>query len=129
MDHYDPLQAPDPKEWLALDDDERGVLVEDYHRRAGIRVPNVKVHAAIHATVETQAALADETPVRRTLDRLMSEGLDRHDAVHAIGSALMDLIYDVVNKPDEDADPAFFAAVEELTAEDWLRPDGELTED
>ncbi len=129
MQHYDPLQAPDPKEWLALDEGERIVLAEDYHRRAGIRLPNVKVHAAIHAAVETQAAMADETPVRRTLDRLMSAGLDRHDAIHAIGSVVMDLIYEVVNKPDEDADPAFFATVEELTAEDRLRPDGEVTED
>jgi len=131
MQHYDPLQAPDPKEWLALDEAERIALAEDYHRRAGIRLPKVQVHAAIHATVETQAALADETPVRRTLDRLMSEGLDRHDAIHAIGSVLMDLVYDVTNDPDEHADPNahYFAAVEELTAEDWLRPDGEVTED
>src|SRR5215813_2177430 len=90
MDHYDPLQAPDPKEWLALDEGERIALADEYHRRAGIRLPKVQIHAAIHATVETQAALGDETPVRRTLDRLVSEGLDRHEAIHAVGSVLVD---------------------------------------
>src|ERR1043166_3743689 len=103
MDHYDPLQAPDPKEWLALDEGERIALAEDYHRRAGIRPPKIQLHGGLPATVETQAALGAETRVRRPLGRLMSEGLDRHDAVHAIGSVLMDFIYEVVNEPDEQA--------------------------
>ena len=58
--------------------DERIRLVEQYHRRAGIRLPNVTVHAIIHAVIENQIALGDEVPVRRTLQRLLSEGLDRH---------------------------------------------------
>jgi hypothetical protein len=37
---------------------------------------------------EDQIALGDEIPARRTLVRLMEEGLDRHEAIHAIDSAL-----------------------------------------
>jgi hypothetical protein len=123
MQRYDPLKAPNPKEWLALDEDDRNKLVEDYHRRAGIRLPRNSTHAMIHVVVENQAALADETPVARALDRLMVEGLDRHDAVHAIGSVLADFLYEAASEPAR-ADPAeakqeYFAAVEELTAEDW----------
>jgi len=64
MQRYDPLEAPDPDEWLALGEQERLDLVQEYHRRARIRLPNAKVHAVLHAIVEAQIALADETPAR-----------------------------------------------------------------
>jgi hypothetical protein len=125
MHRYDPYQAPDPKEWNALDEQERIRLVEQYHRRARIRLPNAKVHAVIHAVVESQIALGDEIPVRRTLQRLMSEGLDRHDAIHAIGSIVAQHIFDLVSAPEaaSKADPndAYNAALERLTAEEWLQ--------
>jgi hypothetical protein len=41
--------------------------------------------------------------MKGTLDRLMVEGLDRHDAIHAIGSILMRIVFDTVRKA-EDAD-------------------------
>ena len=37
MQHYDPLDAPDREEWLALDEQERIALARDYHGRARIR--------------------------------------------------------------------------------------------
>jgi hypothetical protein len=132
MQRYDPLKAPHPQQWLALDEQERIQLVEDFHRRAGIRLPNDKAHAIFHAIVENQVACGDETPVRRTLERLMSEGLDRHDAIHAVGLVLSDLIYDTnAQAPEENADPnsAYFAAIERLTAEAWRRRSEEPIED
>jgi hypothetical protein len=62
MQRYDPLEAPDPGEWLALDEQERIDLVQDYHRRARIRLPNAKVHAVLHAIVEAQIALPTKRP-------------------------------------------------------------------
>jgi hypothetical protein len=121
---YDALIAPDPDEWLALDEQERIDAAEAYHRRERIRLPNAKVHATVHAIVENQIALGDETPAQRTLDRLMAEGLDRHDAIHAIGSELMMHISALLSGgPDASLDPndPYFAALERLTAEDWLR--------
>ena len=122
MQHYDPLDAPDCEEWLALDEQERIALARDYHGRARIRVPNVAVHAAVHAIVETQIALGDETPARRTAQRLMDEGLDRHEAIHAIGSVLVEFMTDLMKAPKSDRDPnvAYFAALERLTAANWL---------
>ena len=38
---YDPLHAPDPKEWLALDETERLDLVAEFHEVKGIDLPNV----------------------------------------------------------------------------------------
>jgi hypothetical protein len=51
VQRYDPLEAPDPEEWLELDEQERIDLVRDYHRRAGIRLPNEKLHAIVEAQI------------------------------------------------------------------------------
>jgi hypothetical protein len=123
MQRYDPLEAPDPEEWRALDEQERIDLVLNYHRKARIRLPNAKVHAIVHAMVETQIALEDETPARRTAQRLMDEGLDRHEAVHAIGWVLIEFMSDLMDEPESRAEPnaPYFAALERLTVEEWRR--------
>jgi Protein of unknown function (DUF1186)/SEC-C motif len=128
---YDPLDEPEPQLWLATDEQQRIDLVLAYHRRAGIRAPNDKVHAIIHVIIENQIA-DDKLPVRRTAQRLMSEGLDRHDAIHAIGSVVAGYISDLMGKTGSDSrlgeiksgqDPnkAYFAELERLTAKAWLR--------
>jgi hypothetical protein len=100
-------------------------LVADYHRHARLRAPNANMHAVIHAVVERQIALGDETPVRQTVQRLMSEGLDRHEAIHAVGSVLTGHIHDLVRrgevKAGDDPNTAYYAALATLTAEAWLR--------
>ncbi|MCL5736865.1 MAG: hypothetical protein M1274_15070 [Actinobacteria bacterium] len=45
----------------------------------------MKIHAVIHAVVENQLAL-EEPVVVATFTRLWREGLDRRDALHAVGS-------------------------------------------
>ena len=121
MQPYNPLVSPDPEEWLALGEQERIDLARDYHRKAHIRLPNAKVHATVHAIVETQIALGDETPARRTTQRLMDAGLDRHEAIHAIGWVLIQFMSDLMETAQLDTDPnaPYFAALERLTAEDW----------
>jgi hypothetical protein len=122
MQRYDPFEAPDPAEWLALDEGERQLLVETYHRRARIRLPNAVLHAVIHVVVENQAALGDELPVQRTIQRLMDDGLDRHEAVHAVGSVLGNHLFDIMQgraASKEAAQAAYNAAVERLTVESW----------
>jgi hypothetical protein len=123
MQRYDPLEGPDAQEWLALDEQERIDLVRDYHRKARIRLPNAKVHAVVHAMVEAQIALGDETPACRTAQRLMDEGLDRHEAIHAIGWVLIEFMSDLMDAPESRAEPnaPYFAALERLTVEDWRR--------
>ncbi|MDI3564682.1 hypothetical protein [Bradyrhizobium sp. Arg816] len=128
---YDPLVEPHPDQWLALDEQDRIDLVLEYHRRAGMGLPREELHAVVHAIVENQIADA-ELPVRRTALRLMSEGLDRHDAVHAIGSVLAEHLNERMREirsggdladltPDRDPNEKYFAELEALTAEGWLR--------
>jgi hypothetical protein len=50
--------------------------------------------------VETQIALGDETPARRTAQRLMDAGLDRHEAIHAIGWVLIEFMSDLMETPE-----------------------------
>jgi hypothetical protein len=125
MTRYDPLTAPDPEQWSALEEQEQLDLVTDYHRHARLHAPNDKVHAVIHVVVERQIALGDEIPVGRTVQRLMSEGLDRHEAIHAVGSVLSGHMNDLVRrgklKAGEDPNTPYYAALETLTAEEWLR--------
>jgi len=127
MDRYDPEIAPDASDWLALDEDERLILVEEYHREARIALPKAarRLHATIHAVVENQVALDDE-PVVRALARLRKEGLSRHDAVHAIGSIVAEQIYDLLKLKDapDAARIRYYAAIERLTAAGWRKNDG-----
>ena len=75
----------------------------------------------IHVVVENQVALGDATLVTATLDRLMGEGLDRHEAVHAIGSILMSIVFDVVSEADDggDINAKYSRALATLTAAGW----------
>jgi hypothetical protein len=132
IEDYDPLVEPDPDDWLATDEQQRLDVIERYHRRAGITVERAGAHAAMHAIVENQIAEGDRYPVRRTLLRLMAEGLDRHEAIHAIASVLAFHLTEHLREADSQAPrneqqsdrdfmAPYFSELEKLTAESWLR--------
>jgi hypothetical protein len=118
---YNAIEQPDPEIWLELDETERVDLVIDYHRRIGVQLETPELHAVAHVVVENQVALGEATPVPETLDRLMEEGLDRHEAVHAIGTILMRILFDAVDKPDDggDINANYNRELDLLTAADW----------
>jgi hypothetical protein len=120
MNRYDPDQTPNPEEWLAFDEQLRIGLVESYHRRARVELPNVTIHAAFHVVVENQLAENYE-PTACAMTRLTMEGLSRHEAVHALASVVTEHIHDLLNaKADADSSKAVYAAaVERLNAATW----------
>ena len=124
MEAYNPECIPEPASWLELDEQERIVLVETYHRVARIKLPNVTAHASLHAIVENQIAL-NLDPVVRAMHRLGKEGLTRHDAVHAIGSVVAEHLFDILKTSQNDdfaaSQARYYAAVERLTAVSWRR--------
>jgi hypothetical protein len=125
---YNPLVQPNAKRWLKTDETERLRSVLDYHRRAGVELPAEQAHAAIHSAVETQVAMGDETPAAETLKRLMDEGLDRHEAIHAIGSVLAGHMWQLLRSgvPEgTDLNAAYYEQVRNLTAERWFEEYGE----
>jgi hypothetical protein len=122
MYQYDPERTPNPEEWLALDEQERIILVEDFHDAARIKLPNLTAHAAFHAVVENQIAEGLES-VLRAMERLAKQGLTRHDSVHAIAYVLVAHINDLFNSKDDAAtsQARYNAAVERITANNWRK--------
>jgi hypothetical protein len=124
MEAYNPEHMSEPESWLELDEQERILLIETYHRVARIKLPNVAAHAALHAIVENQIAVNVE-PVVRAMHRLRKGGLTRHDAVHAIGSVVAEHLIDILKTSQNDDSAAsqacYYAAVERLTAASWRK--------
>lgn len=127
MRKYDPMFEPDPEWWDVLDDDERISVVMEHHLEAGKELPDEYSHGLLHVVVENQIALGEETPVEAVLRRLVDENLDRHDAVHAIASILINHMHELMHGEDAALDnDDYYAELKKLTAEKWLR--GEYTE-
>jgi HD superfamily phosphodiesterase len=120
---YDPHGHIDSDAWLALDESERMRLVRRYHRRQRIRLPNETIHAAVHVIVENQVALGDTFPTKAALLRLMKEGLDRHEAIHAIGSVLSEELFQVMSGQEagSDLNADYMEKLKSLTAESWRK--------
>jgi hypothetical protein len=118
---YDPERQPDPEAWLALDESERIDRVIAYHRRTRVRLENAKVHAVAHVIVENQIALDEPPLAAAVLARLMDEGLDRHDAVHAIGSIVFRVMFDALREPGgkPDLNAQYRRELATLTAASW----------
>ena len=102
MMKYDPDRTPNPEAWLVLGEGERIEQVFAYHRRLPAKLPNARLHAAFHVVVESQLAAGVEV-VRQTLGRLKAEGLDRHEAMHAVGSVLAEPGWNVACKKGQEA--------------------------
>ena len=121
MEKYDPMIAPDPKEWMELDEQERINLVMNYHIACGEMMENVHAHSIFHTVVENQIAMGDEYPTKATLERLMREGLDRHDSIHAIASVLANHVWKIGKKKMKgDVNKIYMNALEKLTAQKWI---------
>lgn len=120
MYQYDPERAPDSAEWLELDEQERIILIEDYHRSKRIKLPNLTAHAVFHAIVENQIAERLE-PVLRAMVRLANEGLSRHDAVHAIAFVVAEHVHDLFKSKDDavTSQARYNAAVERISVKNW----------
>ena len=120
MDRYDADTAPDPAAWLALDDGQRLALVRAHHRGRVLRIHpkdfDPRIHAVLHATVETQIATGDPPATRRAVERLVGDGLRRHAAVHAAAEVLLGFLA----KGEAYDAAAYEAAMDRVQAGDWL---------
>lgn len=117
---YDPDNAPDPREWLALGEEERTRLIEEYYEREGGYGGSLEVHAKVHEIIETQLA-ESVTPVKAAFVRLRDNGLSRQEAIRAIGSVLAPRIRRIEDPEDLTSEPNrnYFSALEALTADRW----------
>lgn len=122
MQKYNPMNDPDAQWWLALEEDERIAAVLEYHKQAEIDLPDDYAQALLHVVVENQVAMGEAVPTEAVLRRLIDESLDRHDAVHAIASILVNHIHELLQGDDAAvSNDDYYAELGKLTAEKWLR--------
>ena len=122
MNSYDPAQAPTPEVWLSRDEQERIRLVEAFHRAERIKLPNTAAHAVFHVVIENQIAEGLDSVVR-AMARLETQGLSRHDCLHAIAWVFAHHFYDALHAGEKDGQTMtherYDAAVERLDAATW----------
>ncbi|MCA9667872.1 MAG: hypothetical protein KC503_19875 [Myxococcales bacterium] len=92
---YGPYVAdsqPDPDWWLAMEDLERLLLVLEAHSgelpTSHPPATSLLLHSVVHEMAETQLANGDDK-LQGRLDKLVGDGLSRHEAIHALGRELL----------------------------------------
>jgi hypothetical protein len=120
MERYDPDIPAPGDDWLRLEERQRVVLVEGYHRDARVPLPKSArtPHAVLHVIVENQLAKNDER-VASAVTRLMGQGLTRHEAIHAIGTVIAGITYDLRNLGDapDAVRERYYAAIDGLSVQ------------
>lgn len=120
MEKYNPHQAPDPEEWLAMDETERLDLVVAFHRNTGFEMESLTAHSNIHVVVENQ--LAEKIPeVLAAYRKLRQKKVDRHSAIHAIGAVVSELIFNAGKGIDMGSDPNayYHRLLKKIKPSDW----------
>lgn len=134
---YDPSRGPDPS-WAQLPLDERIRQVEGFHRRhrppasfaAGpswLAEASDLDHALAHVWAEGMllSSQPEYDPLRSQVSRLIEEGLDRHEAVHAVALTWMESVQRTAMVRLKDNPVAEMCRdLEELTAERWRSRSG-----
>ncbi len=120
---YDPSRAPDPQEWLALDEMQQLAVISAYHRheQPDDEPGSLRLHATFHAIVERQIAAGEPHETAQTVKRLMNEGLTRHEAIHAVGSVVAGMLWETLREHKEVDTAEMVRRIDRLTAEEWLQ--------
>lgn len=115
--------APDPEQWLGLDESVKIRAIEAHHAELAIDLPNPTMHATLHVAVENQLAANTPPETRATLERLSAAGVARHAAVHAIGSVVAEALWEMLRHETFHDREAMIGALAALDPSDWR--DGE----
>ena len=118
MKCYDPEKAPNAREWLSVDEAGRMELIRNYHKDQEEYGESLEMHAGIHSVVENQIAM-DTREVRKTLRK---QDLSRHDAIHAIGSVLVEHTQTLVTferMPEGDPNDEYYERLSQFDVSDW----------
>ena len=113
--------------WLALDENEQQELVEEYVQteEEAIGDASFSLHAAAHCMVETQLAM-DEKETVEAYNRLIRQGLKRHDTLHALGAIIFEGVYESMGEVIDgeeapDMTVGYKNRLRKLTAKRWLK--------
>ncbi|MCU7937488.1 MAG: hypothetical protein KZQ99_21965 [Candidatus Thiodiazotropha sp. (ex Dulcina madagascariensis)] len=123
MDQYDPLTQPNTEEWLGATENERVSAVREYHEKSNEDLDEkaLAIHSAIHVIVETQLAIGVEL-LPETMAKLIRQGLNRHEAIHAIGAIISgDILAIIRGEKTESSPKQYRKKFEKITAKRWRK--------
>lgn len=123
MEIYNPLRPVDSDEWLGLDEAERIELVRRFHEDFAEEMPAdaLTMHSSIHVVVENQLAMGAEL-IPETIAKLIRQGLDRHEAIHAIGAIVSAEVFDLLKGNVQEFSPKKYRRkLEKITAKRWRK--------
>jgi hypothetical protein len=89
-----------------------------YHKGMGLKGNPAQLHAIVHTAVENQLADGHEG-ARRTLDRLVAEGLTRHEAIHALCMPFSEQMLATLKHGLPFNAAEYEHALDRLTAQSW----------
>ena len=123
MDKYEPSKSITPDEWLVLDEEERVDLVRKFHEELDDEMPEdaLSFHSSIHVIVENQLAMGVEL-IPETIAKLTRQGLDRHEAIHAIGAIMSEDVFNIIKDSIQEFSPKNYRRkLEKITAKRWRK--------
>ncbi len=122
MKKYNALVPPIAEEWLALDEQFRLDLLYDFveNNEQDIEKEARRIHASIHMIIENQLALNIELTTE-TYNRLIRQGLDRHQVIHAIGAVISEDIFELMKGSKEKPFEGQKLRLKKLTAKRWKK--------
>ena len=120
---YNPNIQIDKQQWLEMDEAQRIAIVETFHAQndEDLEEEAKTLHASFHVIVENQIA-QNVTIVEQTIAKLIRQGIDRHEAIHAI-SAIMseDILNAARGEGEEFTIKKFRKKFEKITAKRWRK--------
>lgn len=121
---YDADVGPDGPGWLALEEKEQMERVQKYHElsaKPGDEPPNPQRHVGMHVLVEQQVARSQPPEAAQALARLRRDGMNRHDAIHAIGFILTEHMKQAMESRTPVDESAYGRELSQLTLKSWLQ--------
>lgn len=131
---YDPNNWPHPDWWDRMGMSERIQAVAKYHQaqkdlNGSNAAINEHLHAIAHVIVENLLMSGRRSMLRPVLEKLMRQGLTRHQAIHAIASVLFDHVTEELrDRKHCDRMAGYLAKLNQLDAIAWARR-GEVLKD
>ena len=124
MKYYNPDKPLNVSEWLVLDDDQRKLLVSDFHESTEEEFQDdsaLTMHSYMHVVVENQIATNVDL-VSETVTKLVRQGLSRHEAIHAISAIIVEYIFEMLNGSKSEFCPKKYRRkLEKITAKRWRK--------
>jgi len=123
MDTYNPQIEPNKEKWLKASEYDRIDSVREFHENSDEDFEDdaLSIHTSVHVIVENQLAMGVEL-IPETIAKLIRQGLDRHEAIHAIGAIISEDIFNIVRGEQSEFSPKRYRKkLEKITAKRWRK--------